>query len=255
MPAIVVIDGEPFADGHGLSRDSFYEQLPDMPSPPTTAAPASGSFSRLCEELLTSGAEQVFSIHIASELSGMFNAARVGAESFGDQVRVIDSGQLSMGLGFQALAAEKAGQAGQNITGMTQAAYSISQRSRVVAMLDSLEFLRRSGRVSNLRAAVGAALRMRAFMEIAGGQVIPLDRIRTRKKALRHLAKELQGQNPVERWAMLHTHAEVQAREFVDMYADGLPDPEYINVTTVIGTHVGPNALGFAAVRSNIRPA
>jgi DegV family protein with EDD domain len=250
VPAIVVIGSEQYADGQGLSRKVFYDQLPDMNAPPTTAAPASGTFAELYQELLDDGANQVFSIHIAGGLSGMYNAARLGAEGFGGRVVVHDSGQLSMGLGFQAMAAAELARAGGGMEALQHRVRGLQKRLKVVAMLDSLEYLRRSGRVSSLRAYLGAALRIRAFMQIERGEVIPLARIRTRKRALSHLGELLAAHQPIESWAMLHTNAEPEAREFAENLEVGLPSPEFINVTTVIGTHVGPNALGFAAVRA-----
>ncbi len=250
VPAIIVLGDRSFKDGEGMSREAFYEQLPAMKIPPTTAAPSSGSFESLYQRLFDEGADRIVSIHLASTVSGIYNAARLAAEAFGDRVRVVDSGQISMGLGFQVLAAAETAQAGGSLPAVLQAAAEVRERLRVVAMVDSLEYLRRSGRVSFLRAAIGAALRMRVFVEVQEGEIIPLDRVRTRTRGITRLGQIFRETPSITRCALLHTNAAQDAASFVERYCAGSPEPLIVNVTTVIGAHVGPNALGFAIVSS-----
>ncbi len=250
VPAVLIIQEESFLDGEGLSREEFYAQLPGMPSPPTTAAPSVGSFTERYERLLGQGARKILSIHAAAALSGIFNAARLASEAFDGRVLVLDSGQISLGLGFQVLAAAEAAaeQAGE------QEALARIQRTRqgahVFALLDTLEYLRRSGRVSWARAALGGILRIKPMVELSEGQVINAGRARTRQQGVKLLLDTLRNVGPLERLAVLHTNAESDALEFLQEYSPpaGL-EPLVVNVTTVIGTHVGPNGLGFAAVK------
>jgi DegV family protein with EDD domain len=249
IPAVLVVDGESFEDGEGLDRTTFYNQLPGMKTPPTTAAPSTGKFQEKFHRLLESGVDKILSIHVASQLSGIVNAARLAAESFDGRVQVMDSGQLSLGLGFQAIAAAQMARNGGSFQDVLDAVSQVRRRLRVVAMVDTMEYLRRSGRVSFLRARFGAALRVRLFIELKDGQITLLDRLRTRKKGVERLNAMIAALGNYESFAMLHTNSVEEAREVAEAHAGMVAQPSLlVNVTTVIGTHVGPNALGFAGV-------
>ena len=247
IPTHVIVGETSYEDGTGFTREDFYTRLPAMSPPPTTAAPSSGTFEQVYTELFAEGADRILSIHAASKLTAIYAAARMAAEPYGDRVHVLDSTSLTMGLGFQVLAAAEAVQQGASLSETLDIIENTRTRVRVIAMLDTLEYLRRSGRVSHLRAALGEVLRLRLFVDVRDGQVIPLERIRTRSRAIERLGEILESFGPVERFAMLHTNAEADARKFI---AHLSPDTQLlINVTPVIGTHVGPNGLGFAVVQ------
>lgn len=245
IPTNLIVDGQSYEDGTGFTREDFYTRLPEMSPPPTTAAPSSGTFEQAYTELFAQGAEQIVSIHAASQLTAIYSAARIAAESFDNRVHVVDSSSLTLGLGFQALAAAEAIAQGASLPNILHIIEETRRRVRVIAMLDTLEYLRRSGRVSHLRAALGEVLRLRLFVEVRDGQVIPFERIRTRNKAITRLGEILQALGALERFAVLHTNAEADARQFARQRH---PDSLLVNVTPVIGAHVGPNALGFAVV-------
>ncbi len=251
VPATLVIEGQAYLDGPDISRREFYERLPEMSAPPTTAAPASGAFGEVFDRLLASGAEQVISIHAAQQLSGIYNSARVAALDFEGRVHVVDSGQVSMGLGFQALAAAGSAAAGDPLPQIMERIQSVRRRVRVVAMLDTLAYLRRSGRVSWARASLGSLLRIKPFIELREGEVLRSGEARTRRKGLARLQRMIADLGPLQWLALLHTNAEQDARQV----AAGLPQQSsqvelFLNVTTVIGAHVGPGGLGFAAVKA-----
>ncbi len=249
VPAVIVLGNEEYEDGHGFSRREFYERLPGMDVLPTTAAPATGRFQALYDQLFAEGAEHIISVHLASALSGMYNAARVAAEPYDGRVHVVDSQQITMGLGFQALAAAQAVADGANLPDILHLLAGVAERTRVIAMLDTLKYLRRSGRVSFLRASLGSMLRVRIFIKVRHGQILPLAQIRTRRKAIAHFGKIMQDLGDVEQFAMLHTNAEAEAKATLQAYRPDFADKApLINVTTIIGTHVGPNGLGFATV-------
>lgn len=246
VPTLLIIGEKSYEDGRGFTREDFYTRLPTMTPPPTTAAPSTGTFEQLYAELFAQGADAILSIHAASKLTAIYNAARLAAEPYGDKIHVFDTTSLSMGVGFQALAAAKAAAQGATLFDAVQLVERLRPRVRLFAMLDTLEYLRRSGRVSNLRAALGEVLRLRLFVEVRDGLVIPLERIRTRSKAIERFGELLHAFGPVERFAMLHTNAEADARAF--LAKNQLKTDILVNVTPVIGTHVGPNGLGFAIV-------
>ncbi len=249
VPAILVINGNSIEDGKGMLRQDFYTQLPDMPTPPTTATPSAGTFENLFENLLQAGYQAVFSIHVSSLLSGIFNTAQLAAQSFHQKVKVIDSQQLSLGIGFQVLAAAKAAAEGLSDTQIAAQIATVRDRIRVAAMLDTLEYVRRSGRVSWAKARIGSLLRIKPFVEIRDGQVLSLGQARTRKKGITHLKELVSKVGEIEHFAMLHTNAEAEAHQILaELNLKTKEPPLLVNVTTIVGTHVGPNGLGFAAV-------
>jgi DegV family protein with EDD domain len=162
---------------------------------------------------------------------------------------VVDSGQISLGLGFQAIAAAEAAANGLPIRDISNVIKSIQQRVHVVAMLDTLEYVRRSGRVSWARARLGSLLAVKPFLELREGKVVALGEARTRHKGVNRLLRLLLDLGPLERLAILHTNAESEALAFQEQLTTNLDQsPFLVNVTTIIGTHVGPNGLGFVAV-------
>ena len=249
IPAILVVEGQSYEDGQGLSRREFYERLPAMQQVPTTASPPVSRFEATYRQLLETGYDAVVSIHVSSTLSSIYDMACLGARPFGERVRVIDSEQLTLGIGFQALAAAEAAAQGASLDEIAARVADTRRRVRVYAMLDTLEYVRRSGRVGWARARIGALLRIKPFVEVRDGRVLDLGKARTRRKGIDHLLDLLKGLGSLERLAILHTNAEADAQAFAERITwEHPPDPPVINVTTVIGTHVGPNGLGFAAV-------
>ena len=250
VPNLVIIDGQTLVDGKDISRDEFYQRLPGMKTPPTTATASSGIYQAIYQKLLDQGADQVVSIHTSSRLSGIYNAAQLAAQEFPERVHVQDSQGLSMGVGFQVLAAAEAIARHASISDILSMLVEMRTRIRLIAMLDTLEYVRRSGRVSWARARIGGLLQVKPFIAVReGGQVISLGETRTRSKGIARLKELLLGLGDLERLAILHTSAEADARQFLAELKLHLPtEPLIVNVTTVIGVHVGPNGLGFAAV-------
>jgi DegV family protein with EDD domain len=249
VPAILNIEGKTVEDGPGISRREFYERLPTMQPLPTTSAPSVGSFLKLYEKVFQQGADKILSLHAPAPLSGIYNAARLAAQNFGERVHVVDSGSLTLGLGFQAMAASEASQNGASLDEVITHVEDIRKRIKLIAMLDTFEYVRRSGRVSWAKAALGALLNIKPFIGVKDGVVMRLGETRTRLKGIQRLAEMLLSLDPIDRLAILHTNIEDEARQFLSSLHMNLPtSPLIVNVTTVIGTHVGPKGLGFVAV-------
>jgi len=249
VPAILIIDSQSIKDGEGISRHEFYERLPAMRSLPTTASPSTGSFQQIYDALIRQGFSHIISIHATSRLSGIFNAARVAAQSFGDRVRVVDSEYVTLGMGFQVLAAAEAVMRGLSLEAILARIEDVRKRVRVIAMLDTLDYIRRSGRVSWARASLGSLLSIKPFVELKEGVVLRMGEVRTRRKGIEHLIELMNKLGPLECLAVLHTNAEAEARLMLERLTAKLETtPLLVNVTTIIGTHVGPNGLGFVAV-------
>jgi DegV family protein with EDD domain len=249
IPNIIMINGESMRDGIDLSRELFYQTLPGMQALPTTGTASPGAYEQLYDRLLQGGFRQVLSLHPSELLSGILNAANTAAHAFRGQVKVIDSQFVSLGLGFQVMAAAEAARAGLPLNELVAIAAHVRQRIRLVAMLDTLEYLRRSGRVSWARAQLGALLRIKPFIELRGGSVLRLGEARTFQKGFERLKSLIQNLGLIKRLAILHTNAEEQAERLRSELGNQAPmDTLIVNVTTVIGVHVGPHGLGFTAV-------
>ena len=251
IPSILILDGKEYADGVGISREEFYRRLPSFQAQPTTAAPSIGDFSTRYESLLARGYDHILSIHAPGALTTIINSAHQAAQDFPEKITVIDSLSMSLGLGFQVLAAAEAAEMGLHTA--LDAAESTRKRLQVFAAFDTLEYAKRSGRLPAAFATIGGLLNIKPFIELRNGEVKPSGVARTTKQANEKLMSLLLEGGPLERLAILHTGAEPRAKEFLNMVmqkaSQSVPrDILMVNVTTVIGTHIGPNALGFAAV-------
>ena len=252
IPTLLILDGKEYADGPGISRDDFYKRLPSLRTPPTTAAPSIGEFAARYDSLLARGCDHILSIHAAGQLTTIVNSARQAAQEFPDKITVIDSLSLSLGLGFQAIAAAEAAEDG--LDAALDAIQSTRKRLRVSAALDTMENLKRSGRIPAALTFFGGLLNIKPMIELTDGEVKAIGAVRTTRQANERMLNFLLQGGPLERLAILHTGAEPRARELLNALmqkaSQSVPrDILMVNVTTVIGTHVGPNGLGFAAVK------
>jgi DegV family protein with EDD domain len=249
VPALLNIGQASLLDGVDISRSDFYHQLPEMMPPPTTSSPSVGQFQACYEQLLSKGTDRIISVHPPNHLSAIFNAARLAAENFKGRVQVEDSGQVSLGMGFQVLAAAEASRGGASLENVRALLASIRKRVRLAALLDSIKYLRRSGRVSWAAATIGGLLHLKPIVELRHGIVHRLGQARTRMQGVERLRETLNSWGPIERLAVLHTNAEERARALLDLVIlKTAISPLVVNVTTVIGVHVGPDGLGFVAV-------
>jgi DegV family protein with EDD domain len=250
IPAVLIVDGKSLEDGKGISREELYQILPSLKTPPTTATPSVGAFRNVYDNLLQKGFGSILSIHVSSLLSGIYNAAQTAAQEFKHQVTVVDSQQLSLGLGYQVLAAAESAAQGVSMESIIRGINQVRKRVRLVAMLDTLEHVHRSGRVSWIRASLGSLMNIKPLLEIKDGHVLSLGQVRTRIKGMNALIDHFNRTGTIEKYAILHTNSEKDARKLITSLPHSISDPPLIvNVTTVVGTHVGPNALGFVAVR------
>jgi DegV family protein with EDD domain len=252
VPCLLVIDGREYVDGKDITREEFYKRLPSFQTQPTTAAPSIGDFAARYDSLLTHGCDHILSIHAAGALTSILDISRQAASDFPERVTCVDSTSLSLGLGFQVLAAAEAAELG--LQAALDAVKSAHRRLQVFAALDTMEYLKRSGRVPATVAMLGSLLSIKPLIELTNGEVKAISAVRTTSQANERMSRFLLDGGELERLAILHTGAEARAREFLNELmqraSQSVPrDILMVNVTTVIGTHVGPNGLGFAAVR------
>ncbi len=252
IPSYVNIGEESYLDLVDLSRAEFYEKLPTYARVPTTAAPAAGVFAECYRRLVDEGATAIISIHVAGSLSAMWNSARLGAEEITEiPVHVFDSRQVSMGLGLLALLAGGAAAEGQPAEAILHSLENAVPRTHVFATLDTLEYLRRSGRVSWTEFSLGTLLRIKPMLHVYEGEVLSLERVRTRRRALSQLQEHVAALGPLQEAALIYTQDLDGLAEWREMVGPLLPadrEAVAVEVTPAIGAHVGPGALGLACI-------
>lgn len=250
IPLYINIGNRSFLDGVELSREEFYNNLPTYPQHPTTGTPGMQAFLEAFDHLADQGASEIIAIHISEKLSGTIDVARAAARTYSRiPVAVVDSGQLSLGTGFQVeLAAELANEQASSQE-ILLAIEDLRQRTFVTAGLSTLEFLKRSGRMNRFMHGIGSLLNIKPILTMKNG--LPgSDRVRTSLRAEKRLASLLEDNFPLERFALLHTNAQEKARAFLHRIQALVPGGEVLamDITPVIGVHIGPGAVGYALV-------
>lgn len=250
VPLYINIGKQGYLDGVDISREQFYKNLPTYPVHPTTAAPSPLKFHSLYDALADEGATEILSIHISVALSAVIDTARVAAkETKSLPVTVLDSRQLSLGTGFLVESAAELAAQGKTMGEIVNALNDQIKRSHVFAALDTLEFLKRSGRMNGTIAAMGTLLQLKPIVTMYDGKA-GAERVRTRERATQRLLEMLHDVGNVERIAIVHTHSPERVAELRKQAAHLLPDGEILStdITPVIGAHIGPGAVGFAIV-------
>lgn len=249
VPALLIIDGKTYEDGNELSRSDFYKGLPAYQQPPTTATPSPHYFERAYQHQFERGVTQIVSIHVASTLSGIVTTASTAAEVYAEKVHVIDSGQLSLGIGYQVLEAARSAIQGASLAEVLKVVERARKRVRVAALIDTLEYLRRSGRVSWLSAGVGELLKIKQLLGVNEGTIEDLGKARTFDRALTSLFDIMRSWGRCDEIAILHTGVPSLAEEIAAQVNEheGVP-ARLVEVTTAIGAHIGPGSIGLAAL-------
>lgn len=250
VPLYINIGDQGYLDGVDITRKDFYTNLPDYETHPTTAVPSTETFKSVYHELAQTGADELLSIHISESLSATVDVARAAAREFNEiPVSVLDSRQLSMGTGFQVELAARMARAGESMKSILTALDDLMKRTFVAAGLDTLEFLRRSGRMNVFLAGIGSFLQLKPILTMREGKP-GSEKVRTTRKEIERLVSLLRENLPIERFALLHANAADKAREFGDSVKEFLPKGNIptLDITPVIGAHIGPGAFGFALV-------
>jgi DegV family protein with EDD domain len=246
VPLQVVIGGTSYDDG-ATSADAVAEALKTF-TPVSTSRPAPQTFADTYAACAADGAEAVVSIHLSGDMSGTFEAAMIGAKESRIPVRVVDSRSLGMGLGFPVLAAAAAAAAGEDAAAVEAAARATMKFTSAYFYVDTLEYLRRGGRIGAAQALFGTALAVKPLLTISGGRIVPLEKVRTSGRAIARLADiavQRAGDTPVQ-LAVHHLSSLEKAQSLADDLANRLPKAEEIvlrEVGAVIGAHVGPGLL------------
>ncbi|GAA1607900.1 DegV family protein [Kribbella hippodromi] len=246
VPLQVVIGGTSYDDG-ATSADAVAEALKTF-TPVSTSRPAPQTFADTYATCAQNGATAVVSIHLSGDMSGTFEAAMIGAKDSPIPVRVVDSRSLGMGLGFPVLAAAAAAAAGADAETVESAARARMKTVSTYFYVDTLEYLRRGGRIGAAQALFGTALAVKPLLTINGGRIVPLEKVRTSSRAIARLADitvQRAGDTPAQ-LAVHHLSNLEKAQTLADNLATRLPKADEIavrEVGAVIGAHVGPGLL------------
>jgi DegV family protein with EDD domain len=250
VPLYINIGDQGYLDGVEITRQEFYSNLSTYKVQPTTAAPPPEKYQVIYESLAQQGATEILSIHISKALSAVVDTARLAAQEIQSiPVTVFDSRQLSLGTGFLVETAAILAQAGHSLEEILAALNDQIGRTYVFAALDTLEFLRRSGRLNGVATGLGSILQIKPIMKMYDGQP-DAERVRTRKRALRRVINLLDEKGPLERVAIVHTHSAARVEQLRQQARQFLPAGEILSmdITPVIGAHIGPGAVGFAVI-------
>lgn len=249
IPCFIHVNGESYLDGVDMTRTEFYNRLPGWETPPTTSAPSPGMFLETYQKAIDDGATGIFSVHISSQLSNVVNVARIAAQSIQEKIpiHVFDSGQLTMGIGLLAKAASILAHEGKTLEQIVPGVIEKAKRIYTYAALDTMEFLKRSGRVSHIGANLGGLLQIKPILKMNDGKA-GMEVQRTRNNAMKRLVAVAKSFSPLEQITMVHTNALERAKELFAEMRTLIPEriqPEYTDVSPVIGSHIGPGAVGL----------
>ncbi len=249
MPQLVRMGDETLRDGVDILAVEFLRRLREGGPLPTTSQPPPAAFAEVYGRLAESSSG-IVSVHISSRLSGTLNSAALAAREVGLQVEMVDSLSASMGLGFLAVEAAERARRGEPLETIVEAARATIPRTGVYAALDTLEFLRRGGRVGSAAAVLGTLLSVKPLITLREGVVAPLDKPRTTARALQRLRELVEEEGPLERLAILHAGAPELAERLRELLGERAPpDTLTVSVGPTIATHAGPGVVGVAFVR------
>lgn len=235
-----------------ITDAAFYERLRASDVVPTTSQPAPAWFEEAYADAADEGCDGVVSVHVSAELSGTTDLARQLAAAAPLPVEVVDSRQVGGGLALAVLAAQRCAGEGGDLETVARTARTEAERSATFVVVDTLEYLKRSGRVSGARALVGSVLRVRPVLATADGKVEVIDRARTFSSALRTLVDHAHrhiGDRPA-RVVITHAVAPDRAEELFAMVAERIEVVDALEtvIGPILGAHAGPGTVGVSVV-------
>lgn len=250
VPLRIRFGEEELVDRHELSAKEFWSRCAASPVLPSTAAPSPGQFQAELEALAAAGAEGIVCVDLSSKMSATIDSARQAARALEERipVRVVDSLSVSLGLGLVVTEAARAAAAGAGLDEVVAVAERSVGSMRLYGAIDTLENLKKGGRIGGARALLGSVLAIKPVIEVRDGVVEQESKQRTRSKSLRYLADKVTSAGPVRRLAVFSADAP-DVDELMNLLAGVVPSEGPVlfgDVGPVIGSHSGPGAIGVA---------
>jgi DegV family protein with EDD domain len=251
VPLVVIWGEENFYDGVDITPVEFYERLGNAKIMPSTSQPSVADFEVLFRKLHQEGYD-ILAVLISEDLSGTISSATQAKKLLPDaNIEIVNSRTLAMALGYQVLAVARAAKQGASLQECKRLAEDVRERGGVIFVLDTLEFLHRGGRIGTAKRFMGTLLNVKPVLAIENGVIVPLDSVRTQKKALTTIIdlieEKTKGKKNI-RLATLHANCPEIAQGVLDEAVNRIPTVEQVfsEVSPVIGTHAGPGAVGLA---------
>lgn len=246
VPLTVNFGSEAYRDGIDLTPEQFYEKLKTCKDFPHTSVPAIGDFTAVYDKLAEE-TDRIVVITLSAKLSGTYQIAQqaIQLKQRKCRIEVIDSGWAAMPQGFIVMAAARAANEGCDISEIKEAIKKTASRVGFRASFDTLEYLRRGGRIGRAQAFLGSLLRINPIITLKDGLVEPVERVRSRAKAIEQLCKFAETYTKIEELAVENTASPVEAEDLINRLGTLFPKERIISsrMTPVIGTHTGPGLL------------
>ena len=253
VPLTVFFGEEAFLDGVELDNAGFYRKLQTSKDLPRTSQPAPARFQEAYTRLIDEGADGILSVHLSSKLSGTYQSACTARDSLPASARqipieVIDSKSISVGMSYSIMQAAEEARQGVALDALKAHVLDRLARSHILAILDTLEYVRRGGRIGGARALLGNMLSVKPIVGLKDGEVVPVEQPRTRSKAYARVAQLLAEQGKIEHVSIAEASEDV-GQQLADavktVYKGDLP---IYRLGAVLGTHTGPGTAAIAYV-------
>jgi DegV family protein with EDD domain len=249
VPLNIHFGAEQLRDGVDILPEQFFRRLADSKTLPKTSQPSAGAFLEVYQRL-AQGTDAILSLHLSGKLSGTLNSARAAAEALGKRARVlvVDAETVSWPLGWGARCAQEAGAGGAGLEECAEAARSAIARTNLVYVLGTLEYLQKGGRIGRARAWLGNVFNIKPVLTVRQGEVAPLERVRTRKRAEERLFELTTAHLNAERVAVAHSSSAEEAERWAARLREHFPGVpvETSWLGPVVGVYAGPGVLGMA---------
>jgi DegV family protein with EDD domain len=248
VPLTVRFGTEEYIDRVTLFPTEFYHKLVSSPTLPTTSFPSSAVFEEVYRKIAET-TDRILAIHTIASLTGIFNASHAAAENITSaRIELIDSEQVSMSLGWLVILAARAAKEGASLAQVRAIVENAKTRVHIIAMLDTLEYAQRGGRLGKGAALVGSMLHVKPLVSAVHSEIVPVENVRTQKRALERLAEIVLASGPIQELSVIHADALQHAQTLQKMLAKTFPLDQIVMSETgpVLGTHTGPGAVGIA---------
>ena len=252
VPLNIHFGPDVYKDRVNLMPDTFYDKLINGNVLPTTSQPSVGEFIEVYERL-GSDADGIVSVHLSEKLSGTMNSARLASQQAKAEcpIEVVDTFQVSMGVGICAMEAAEAANSGGDMNQVKLSARNAVTRSQCFFMLETLEFLQKGGRIGKAQALIGNLLKIRPMLMLQEGEVHPLGRERTRRKGIAKLVDIVKELAPISGLAVMYSTGQDEAQTLAQNVSKFMiegREPMMLQIGPVIGTYAGPDTLGIALI-------